>query len=174
LKASSNRARGRASDRGHARPKRMTENSGAQLKKITATNSRLLQVIRIVYCFTTTEYLLLTTSRAGIASANRSAIPNGNCGTPFGGGGNAPAVSDTYPRHPAAVLVSLVSTAAMRMRVVLPGVAGAVTLTEMVWLIESDFPEPGTGLGRTLTTVQATLLLEAESVNEVAYADESL
>jgi hypothetical protein len=54
------------------------------------------------------------------------------------------------------------------MAVVLPGVAGAVTVTVMIWLIESDFPEPGTGLGRTLTTVQALLLLEAESVNEVA------
>jgi len=50
--------------------------------------------------------------------------------------------------------------------VVLPGDAGAVTLTVIVWLIEPDVPELGTGLGRTLTTVQAPLELAAESVKE--------
>jgi hypothetical protein len=109
-----------------------------------------------------------------MASAIRRAIPNGNCGTPFGGGWNAVEVSDAYPRQPTAVLVSWVFTAAMRMSVVLPEVAGAVTVTVMVWLIESDVPDPGTGLGRTLTTVQAPLELEAESVNEVAYVGVSL
>jgi len=60
------------------------------------------------------------------------------------------------------------------MVVVLPGVAGAVTFTEMVWLIELDVPEVGTGLGRTLTTVQAPFVLVAESVNEAAYWADSL
>jgi hypothetical protein len=71
------------------------------------------------------------------------------------------------------VLVSLVSTAATRIAVVLPGVDGAVTVTVTSWLIESEVPELGTGLV-TLTIVQAALLLVAERVKDVEYALVSL
>jgi hypothetical protein len=52
--------------------------------------------------------------------------------------------------------------------VVLPGVDGAVTSTEIVWLIESDVPELGTVLGTTLTTVQALFELKAETAKLAA------
>jgi hypothetical protein len=57
--------------------------------------------------------------------------------------------------------------------VVLPAVLGAVTTTDMSWLIESDVPVCGTGLV-TLTIVQAELELFAVIVNEAAYIGESL
>jgi hypothetical protein len=50
------------------------------------------------------------------------------------------------------------------MVVVLPGVDGAVTTTEMVWLIELDSPELGTRGGVTETTVQALFVLVAVNV----------
>jgi len=60
------------------------------------------------------------------------------------------------------------------MVVVLPAVLGAVTFTDMVWLIEFETPLLGTGLGRTLTTVQAPFELCAVRVNEAAYVEMSL
>ena len=59
----------------------------------------LLHVVRTVYCFTTTENLLLATSSAGIANAISRANPSGNCGTPLGGGRNAPAVRGVLTLH---------------------------------------------------------------------------
>jgi len=56
----------------------------------------------------------------------------------------------------------------------LPAVAGAVSLTVMSWLIESDVPELGTGLGNTLTIVHAPFELAADNVNDAANAEESL
>jgi hypothetical protein len=100
-------------------------------------------------------------------------MPKGNCGTVLGGGEKAPDVSETYPRQPTDRLLSRLFAAATRMSVVLPEVPGAVTVTVMVWLIESEVPVPGTGLGETLTTVQAPFELEADRVNDAARALES-
>jgi hypothetical protein len=113
---------------------------------------------------------------AGIAIAIRRAMPYGNCGTPFGGGGNAPAVSVVLAEQSA--LPSWLFAAFTVRVVVLPGVLGAVTLTVMVWLMESD-GEDGTGLGGVMLTIVqvpdgdpgVTLALKSKVD---LYADESL
>jgi hypothetical protein len=154
----------------------MNVNRSVLQKKELQQAASLLQVIRAVYCLTTAEYLLLTTNSAGIASAISRAIPNGNCGTPFGGGGNAPAVSvvlAVQSAEPSWLLAAFTLSV-----VVLPGVLGAVTLTVMIWLIESDAVD-GTGLGGVMLTIVqvpdgdpgVTLALKSKVD---LYADESL
>jgi hypothetical protein len=107
--------------------------------------------------------LLLTRSSAGMASAISNAMPVGNSGTPC---------VTTVLKWSVAVQeaeLSWLFFAVSVMVVVLPMVLGAVTFTDIVWLIESDVPLLGTGLGRTLTTVQAPFELAADIVNEDAY-----
>lgn len=107
--------------------------------------------------------LLLTRRSAGTASAISNAMPTGNSGTPC---------VTIVVRWSVAVQeaeLSWLFLAVIVMVVVLPMLLGAVTFTDIVWLIESDVPLLGTGLGRTLTTVQAPFELDADIVKEDAY-----